>query len=60
LGVVEASAIPTTEQLMKAGNGATYQSSIAAATNPTMQEGRAAAVEAPAADAFIYQPHFGR
>jgi len=41
LGVVEASAIPTTEQLMKAGNGATYQSSIAA-------------------DAFIYQPHFGR
>jgi hypothetical protein len=60
LGVGQAFAMPTTEQIMKVGNGATFPSSTAAATNPAIREGRAAAVEAPAADAFIYQPRFGR
>jgi len=43
LGVVGASAQPSTDQLLNAGNGATFQSSTVAATNPAIQEGRAAA-----------------
>jgi hypothetical protein len=52
LSVVEASAIPTTDQILKAGNGATFQSSTAVQTNTTILEGRAAAT-IPFAD---YQP----
>jgi hypothetical protein len=55
LTVVEASAIPTTAQIMNAGDGATFQSSTAAATNPTILAGRAAAL-VPFADDGVYQP----
>jgi hypothetical protein len=57
LGVVSASAIPTTDQLMSHGQTGTVQTYAPSAPS---QEGRAAAIEAPAADAFIYQPHYGR
>jgi hypothetical protein len=57
LGVVGASAQPTTDQIMNAGKGATFPSSAAVAMNPTIQEGRAAATF-PFADS---QPaHHGR
>ena len=59
LSVAGASAQPTTDQLLNAGNGATFQSSTAAAMNPTILEGRAAAT-VPLADAGIYQQHKGR
>jgi hypothetical protein len=49
LGVASASAIPTTGQV---GTVQTFA--------PNASEGRAAAVDAPAADAFVYQPHYGR
>ena len=49
LGVVWASAQPSTAQLLNAGNGASFQSSTAAAMNPTIQEGRSAAT-VPSAD----------
>jgi hypothetical protein len=52
LGVGEASAIPTTDQLLNAGNGATSTTSAAVAMNPTIQEGRSAAI-LPFSD---YQP----
>jgi len=58
LSVAGASAQPTTDQLLNAGNGATFQSSTAAATNPTILEGRAA-VTVPYADVGIDQ-HQGR
>ncbi len=55
LGVAGASAQPTTEQILNAGNGA-QPSSTAVAMNPTIQEGRAAAM-LPFADP---QPHHAR
>jgi hypothetical protein len=59
LTVAGAHAQPTTEQLLNAGQGATFPSSTAAAMNPTIQEGRAAAL-VPFAGADILQPHKGR
>jgi pectate lyase len=55
LGVATASAEPSTQQLLNAGQGFGQTSSSA-----TLSEGRAAATEAPAADAFIWQQHQGR
>jgi hypothetical protein len=54
LGVASASAEPSTTQLLAAGHGVGQTS--------TVNEGRAAAIEgsAPAADAFIWQHHYGR
>jgi hypothetical protein len=60
LGVASASAIPTTDQIMSHGQVGTVQTYAPNASGVTSQEGRAAAIEAPAADAFIYQPHYGR
>ena len=53
LGAAAASAQPTTEQLLAAGQAGPSQAS-------SVNEGRAAAVQTPAADAFIYQSHLGR
>jgi hypothetical protein len=55
LGVASASAIPTTDQILSRGQVGTVQTFA-----PNASEGRAAAVDAPAADAFVYQPHYGR
>jgi len=58
LGVASASAEPSGQGFLTRGaNGevATY-----APNSWTFHEGRAAAVDSPAPDAFIYQPHFGR
>jgi hypothetical protein len=57
LGVANASAQPSTQQLLDAGQG--YGPS---ASSATVTEGRAAAIEtpAPAADGFIYLQHHGR
>jgi hypothetical protein len=52
LGVASASAEPSTAQLLAAGQGYGQPS--------TMNEGRAAAIVAPSADAFIWQQHRGR
>jgi hypothetical protein len=61
LGVASASAIPTTAQLMSHGQTGTYETYAPNAPSATVHEGRAAAEDAaPAADAFIYQPHYGR
>jgi hypothetical protein len=57
LGVVGASAQPTTDQVMNAGKGATFLSSAAVAMNPTIQEGRAAATIPFAEDQL---PHHAR
>ena len=57
LTVAGASAQPTTDQLLNAGNGATFPSSTAAAMNPTILEGRAA-VTVPFAEVGIQ--HKGR
>jgi hypothetical protein len=54
LGVASASAQPTTDQVLNHGQTGAFT------TSATAHEGRAASVEAPAADAFIYQPHYGR
>jgi len=54
LGVASASAQPTTDQVLSRGQAGAY------ATTSRAHEGRAASVDAPAADAFIYQPHYGR
>ena len=59
VSVAGASAQPTTEQLLNAGNGATFQSSNAAAMNPTISEGRAAAL-APIDGGFLSPAHKGR
>jgi hypothetical protein len=53
IGAASASAQPSTEQLLAAGQAGPSQAT-------SVSEGRAAATAAPAADAFIYQPHFGR
>ncbi len=55
LGVAGASAQPSTQQLLDAGQGFGQTSSSA-----TVTEGRAASVDAPAADGFIYLQHHGR
>jgi len=55
LGVASASAVPTTAQLMSHGQTGTYQTYAPNAPSATLQEGRAAAVESPAADAFIFR-----
>jgi ABC-type sugar transport system substrate-binding protein len=60
IGVASASAEPTTAQIMSHGQVGTVQTYAPNAWAATVQEGRAAAVEAPAFDAFIYQPHYGR
>jgi hypothetical protein len=60
LGVASASAVPTTDQIMNHGEAATVQTFAPNASGAKVQEGRAAAIEAPAFDAFIYQPHYGR
>ena len=57
--VAGASAQPTTEQLLNAGNGATFRSSTAAAMNPTIHEGRAAAL-VPADGGFLSPAYKGR
>jgi hypothetical protein len=57
LGVASASAEPSTQQILSRGQTGAHQTY---APGATVREGRAAAVETPAADAFIYQPHFGR
>ncbi len=57
--VAGASAQPTTQQLLDAGNGATFQSSTAWASNPTIPEGRAAAL-VPADGGFPGPAHKGR
>ncbi len=57
LGVASASAQPNSQDFLTRGETGvvqTYAPGVAA------HEGRAAASEAPAAEAFIYQPHFGR
>ncbi len=56
LGVASASAEPTTAQLLAAGQG------FGPTPSATVNEGRAAAIEAPAAsaDGFIWQQHHGR
>ena len=59
LSVAGASAQPTTAQLLDAGNGATFQSSTAWATNPTIHEGRAAAL-VPVDGGFPGPAHKGR
>ena len=56
LGAGSASAQPSTEQLLAAGQAGPAQVSSSA----TVHEGRAAATEAQAADAFIYLQHHGR
>jgi hypothetical protein len=55
LGVASASAIPTTAQLMSRGQTGTYQTYAPNAPSAAVHEGRAAAVESPAADAFIFR-----
>jgi hypothetical protein len=60
LGVASASAEPSTQQILNQGQTGAYQTYAPNAPSATLHEGRAATIEAPAADAFIYQPHFGR
>ena len=60
VSVVGAVAQPTTGQLTNAGNGATFQSSTAAATNPTIQEGRSAAMVPFANEGPFLSAHKGR
>ena len=57
LGVVHASAQPTTEQLLSRGQTGAFDTYV---PNVAASEVRAIAIEAPASDAFIYQPHRGR
>ncbi len=57
--VAGASAQPTTAELLDAGNGVTFQSSTAWATNPTIHEGRAAAL-VPADGGFLSPAYKGR
>ena len=58
--VAGASAQPITDQLLDAGNGVTFQSSTAAATNPTILEGRAAALVPFADGGFLSPAYKGR
>ena len=62
LGVASASAQPTTAEVMSRGQVGTVQTFAPNASGAKVQEGRAAAIEAPAPafDAFIYAPHYGR
>jgi hypothetical protein len=57
LGVAKASAQPTTDQILSRGQTGTFDTF---APNAAVSEVRAVAIEAPAPDAFIYQPHRGR
>jgi hypothetical protein len=59
LSVAGASAQPTTDRLLDAGNGATFQSSTAWAMNPTIHEGRAAAL-VPDNGGFLSPGYKGR
>jgi hypothetical protein len=62
LGVASASAQPRTDEVLNHNRAGAYQTYAPNSPSATVNEGRAAAVEgqAPAADAFIYQPHYGR
>ncbi len=57
LGVASASAEPNGQAFLTRGDSGMAQSY---SPNTTMTEGRAAATDAPAADAFIYLQHHGR
>ena len=57
LGAAEASAQPTTDEFLTRGQTGTFDTF---APNAAVSEVRAVAIEAPAPDAFIYQPHRGR
>ena len=60
LGVAKASAQPTTDQLLNRGQTGTFDTFAPNASGSTVQDIRAVAIEAPAPDAFLHQPHHGR
>ena len=59
LGVASASAQPSGQEYLTRGQTGVVQT-YAPTSGATVQEGRAAAIEGPAADAFRFDHHSGR
>ena len=57
LGAAQTSAQPTTDQFLSRGQTGAFDAYV---QNAAASEVRAAAIEAPASDAFLYLPHRGR
>ena len=60
LGVASASAQPSGQDFLTRGDTGAVQTYAPNASGRAVNEGRAAAMEAPAADAFIWQQHNSR